>query len=390
MSRPKKKLKAKEPVRIRQRKLANGNFSLYLDAYVKGVRKVESLGLYLVPEITPFDRSHNIQVKQIAEQIKVERIIGLENHSVRDWDMVKRSSITLIDYLSEYEKEKSGVSQATLNNRRFFRRKMEVYLKESRQSDILLANVDVEFCKGFIRFLSHSKNASKKDGTLLKNGGAHHHQSIFNGALNNAIREGLLKSNPMRAIRPNEKFHPSESVREYLTLEEVKTIMDTPCPHNDVKRAFLFSCFTGLRLSDIRSLTWGSIIKSPDGNSLNIRITMKKTKRQLTIPLASEAINYLNERDDINDPIFILPIDASNIEINLSKWMKNANIDKHITFHCARHTFATMMLTLGTDIYTTSKMLGHTNINTTAIYAKIVDKKKEEAINLVNNFFSNK
>ncbi len=390
MSRPKKILKVKEPIRIRQRKLTNGSYSLYLDIYVKGVRKVESLGLYLVPEVTPIDRNQNIQIMRIAEQIKAERLMGLQSHSVRQWDKVKRSTITFIDYLCEYEHEKSRFSSSTLKGRSDLRKKIEAYLKETEQYNILLANVDVDFCRGFIGFLSYAKNAVTKNGTLISNGGAHHHQSVLNGALNKAVREGLLQSNPMRAILTNEKFHPSESIREYLTLEEVKTIMDTPCPHNDVKRAFLFSCFTGLRLGDIRSLTWENFIKSPDGNSLHMRITMHKTKKQLLVPLSDEAIDCINFRDNINDPIFNLPIGISNIELNLSKWMRIANINKHITFHCARHTFATMMLTLGTDIYTTSKMLGHSNVNTTAIYAKIVDKKKIEAVGLMNNFFSNK
>ena len=83
MARPKKVQKVKEPVRVRQRKLANGNMSLYLDVYVKGVRKIESLGLYLVPELTPLDRQQNIHAKQVADKIKAERILALQNHGVR-------------------------------------------------------------------------------------------------------------------------------------------------------------------------------------------------------------------------------------------------------------------------------------------------------------------
>ena len=105
MARPKKVQKVKEPVRIRQRKLANGNMSLYLDVYVKGVRKVESLGLYLVPETTPIDRQQNNHARQVAEKIKAERILALQNHGVRQWDKVKRSCIALVDFLKEYEQK---------------------------------------------------------------------------------------------------------------------------------------------------------------------------------------------------------------------------------------------------------------------------------------------
>ena len=132
MVRPKKVQKVKEPVRIRQRKLANGNIILYLDVYVKGVRKVESLGLYLVPESTPIDRQQNNHARQVAEKIKAERILALQNHGVRQWDKVKRSCITLVDFLKEYEQEKFGFSTSTLKGRRDLRLKIETYLKNEQ------------------------------------------------------------------------------------------------------------------------------------------------------------------------------------------------------------------------------------------------------------------
>ncbi len=75
------------------------------------------------------------------------------------------------------------------------------------------------------------------------------------------------------------------------------------------------------------------------------------------------------------------------VNILLKPWAKSAGIDKHVTFHTARHTFATMMLTLGADLYTTSKLLGHTDVRMTQIYAKIINRKKDEAVNLVNGLF---
>lgn len=388
MARPKKVQKVKEPVRIRQRKLANGNMSLYLDVYVKGVRKVESLGLYLVPETTPIDRQQNNHARQVAEKIKAERILALQNHGVRQWDKVKRSCIALVDFLKEYEQEKFGFSTSTLKGRRDLRLKIETYLKEANCPDIVLANVDVDFCRGFIDFLRYAKNGVRKDGSVISNGAAHHHQAVLNGALNKAVRDGILSANPLKSISAKEKYQPTESMREYLTLEEMKAAMAAPCPHEDVKRAFLFSCFTGLRLSDVRSLTWGKIVKAPDGKTLYIRIKMQKTQKLINVPLSKEAVDCLNPKENPEEPIFTLPTGTSNIERNIEKWMQNAQIDKHITYHCSRHTAATMLLTLGADIYTTSKLLGHANVNTTAIYAKIVDQKKVETVSLVDDFFS--
>ena len=163
--------------------------------------------------------------------------------------------------------------------------------------------------------------------------------------------------------------------------------MNTDCPHAEVKRAFLLSVFTGLRLSDIRTLTWAKILNAPDGVTKLIRTKMQKTQKYINLPLSVEAMSCLNKKDDPNELIYTLPAGTSNIERNIKKWLETAGIEKHITFHCARHTFATMMLTLGADLFTTSKLMGHTNVQTTAIYAKIVDQKKVETVNLVDSFF---
>jgi len=100
----------------------------------------------------------------------------------------------------------------------------------------------------------------------------------------------------------------------------------------------------------------------------------------------SERSARLPERGEENDSDFIFPLThEGTVNDTLQHWAKVAGITKHISFHAARHTHATMMLTLGADLYTVSKLLGHKNIATTQIYAKIVDKKKEEAIGLIPN-----
>ena len=155
-----------------------------------------------------------------------------------------------------------------------------------------------------------------------------------------------------------------------------------------MKKAFVFSCFTGLRLSDARTLTWRKVYKTPDGKTLYIHVFMQKTQKPNNIPLSQEALNCLQPKEDLDEPIFTLPASDATINYHVKKLVKAAGIEKKVSFHCSRHTFATMMLTLGVDIYTTSKLLGHANVTTTAIYAKIVDKKKVDAMNLVNDLFT--
>lgn len=294
MCRQKKEIKAKEPIRIRERKLANGNISLYLDVYQKGVRKYESLGLYLVPETSSRARQLNKETRQTAEKIKSDRILALQHASVKQWDKVRKSSTLLLDYLKDYENDDTGVSQKTLKNRHDMRLKVEQYATESNQTFVLVANIDVEFCRGFIRFLRTAKNARKKNGdSTISVGYAATVQTSFNGALNNAVRKGMLKANPMKAINPKEKVHAPDSSREFLTLEELKLAMTGTCINQDVKKAFIFACFTGLRLSDIRALTWAKVQKAPDDKTLFVSCLMQKTQTYVNVPLSNEALNWM-------------------------------------------------------------------------------------------------
>ncbi len=158
--------------------------------------------------------------------------------------------------------------------------------------------------------------------------------------------------------------------------------MDYPA----VKNAYLFSCFCGLRISDIIGLKWKNVYI--DNGQYRLEMVMQKTKEPIYLPLSAEALKWIPERGmkAAEDHVFDLP-SPTYINVILKPWAKAAGIDKHFTFHTARHTFATMMLTLGADLYTTSKLLGHTNVKTTQIYAKIVNKKKDDAVSLVDNIF---
>ena len=213
---------------------------------------------------------------------------------------------------------------------------------------------------------------------------------MLNGALNKAVRDGLIPGNPMKQLDKREKFQPSPEEREFLTIDEVRTLMETPCTNEQVKKAFLLSCFVGLRLGDVRELTWAKVMNTPDGNTQYVHVWMEKTQKPINVPLSNEALRYMEKKEDPDAKLFKLPTSDATINYHIKKWMKAAKIDKKISYHCSRHTFATMMLTLGADLFTTSKLLGHANVTTTQIYGKIIDKKKTEAVNLVDNLFTPK
>ena len=141
----------------------------------------------------------------------------------------------------------------------------------------------------------------------------------------------------------------------------------------------------GLRVSDIERLKWGDI-KESNGRK-QIEIVMKKTQEPLYVPLSQCALDYLPERGNSTDEdnVFLYLTTDSRLNKHVAQLAASAGIKKHVTFHTARHTFATLLLTEGADLYTTSKLLGHTDISTTQIYAKIVDEKKQEAVSLLDN-----
>ncbi len=173
-----------------------------------------------------------------------------------------------------------------------------------------------------------------------------------------------------------------DTERTFLKLTEIEKLAQTPCRDHEVKRAFLFSCFTGLRLSDIRALQWQQI----KGDTIEFR--QKKTKGYEYLHLSEMARQILTDRPNPK----VLNMQNTNIfnirsETQLGKvlklWCKDAGIDKRVSFHTARHTFATLALTQGVDLYTVSKLLGHKTIQATQIYAKIVDEKKKAAMELL-------
>ena len=246
--------------------------------------------------------------------------------------------------------------------------------------------MDKDFCKGFIAFLKTCTfNGGKK---TLSSTTCRIFANRLGAALNMAVREGLIDRNPFKLLDAKEKPQKRSAMREFLTIEELRTLIATPCRYNIVKKAFLFSCFTGLRYSDILALKWSEVHKAADGKTLYIEHPQVKTKKIVTIPLSQEARKWMPHRSKESELVFHkFKITSTTVEVVLGEWMQEAGIEKHITYHCSRHTAATTLLTLGADLYTVSKLLGHSSIRMTEVYDKIVDKKKIETVNLVNGMF---
>ncbi len=375
----KKAPKAKEPIRLREKKLSNGNISLYLDYYREGKRKYEFLKLYLIPEKSDASaRERNKQTIIQANAIKSQRILEVTNDEAGL--RTDRTKMLLVDYLTAYQEESSDneVKKSNIG--------ILISLISDYNPNVRLKDLDRDFCIGFTDYLSNTYRT--KDGRKLAPVSVKNRLVTLQTAINSAVRKDILRKNPFSSLSPSEKVRVPESQRVYLTLDEVRLLEGTECSNAKVKQAFLFSCYCGLRISDIRMLTWSNI-ESVNGRT-QITIVQKKTQEPLRFTLSNKALSYLPQRNGKgnDEPVFDLT-SLVNIDKNLHRWAKSAGLTKAVSFHTARHTFATSLLTLGADLYTTSKLLGHTNIATTQIYAKIVDKKKEEAMSLFDKAFDN-
>lgn len=367
------------PVRIRFKELKNGNKSIYLDIYINGVRKYEFLKLFLVPEVSAEARAKNEHTMQAANAIKAQRILDIANKKP-EVAINEKAKVSLIEWLGEYRDMRLRLGKDSV---RKSVNSAIAYLDRYNRK-VRLCDVDREFIEGFIGFLEGVK--FKKGEKELSKRTISKHCETIRSALNVAVDLQILSRSPVASFNWASIGGRKEIKRAYLTIDELKKLAATPCKREAVKNAFLFSCFCGLRISDVRGLLWKNVI--PEDDKFNIEFTQKKTGTVVYFPLSKPAVSYLpTQRGSDSEHVFALCSDIA-ITKALNDWVTAAGISKHVTFHVSRHTFATLTLTLGSDIYTTSQLMGHSNVNVTQIYGKIIDKKKIEAAYRIDNLFN--
>ena len=282
----------------------------------------------------------------------------------------ERSQQNFIEYFNTTaQKRHAKSSESIIVN---WRRVHEL-LKIFAGDHLPFSKIDNRLAEEFRVFLLSAPCGGTKSGTISRNT-ASTYFSIFKAALKQAFVDGYLTVDLSAKIKG---IQEQESRREYLTVEELNTLAATPCERDVLKRAALFSALTGLRHCDIQKLQWKEI--QIDGDQVRLNFTQQKTKGVEYMPISEQALQLCGEQGNPNQLVFEDLPDPSWISRPLKKWIETAGITKKITFHCFRHSYATLQLSSGTDIYTVSKMLGHTNMKTTQIYAKVVDEKKNKA-----------
>lgn len=359
-------------VALRRRPITGARESLYLDFYpairdpysMKMIRR-EYLGIYIYAKPrNEIEKEYNNEMLMKAEVIRSMRVQAIINEEYGFLDKNKKKADFLVYYKLKAEKKDQ--------------KWMKVYQHFSNfvKGKCSFGDINVDLCNRFRDYLLDAKQLKHKDLRISQNSAAGYF-STFRALLKVAYKEKFFRENLNEYL---DSIDTTDVKKEYLTLDELKALANTPCDFPVLKSASIFSCYTGLRISDVLKLDWKEILPASDGGYC-MRLRTEKTETETTLPISDEALELCGERG--KGKVF-KGLTKSMTQQPLKDWVANAGITKHITFHCFRHTFATLQVALGTDIYTVSKMLTHKNVSTTQIYADLVNAKKRESANKIS------
>ncbi len=368
-------------VKLRQKKISGNRHSLYLDFYpaiphpkTGELTRREFLGIYLDDSAkSPMDKQHNKDNLQLAQQIrnnrenqlnKSEVYSGFEKEQLRLKEAGEKNFV-------EYFKKLADKRKASNHDNWMSAYK---YLESFTNGVLKFGDLNERFCNEFKEYLLTTKSNKSQSAKLSQNSAV----SYFNklkATLKQAYKDGYLADDLNSKV---EQIKTEETRRNFLTLEELNKLVKTECQNPLMKQAALFSALTGLRFSDIQKLTWDEI-EHVKGQGYFVNFTQKKTKGIEVLPISEQAFQLLGIRPATGGQVFDGLQYSAYYNKHLYQWIGAAGITKNITFHCFRHTYATLLLNKGTDIYTVSKMLGHKDLKTTQIYTKVIDQKKRDA-----------
>lgn len=361
----------------------NSLFLLYHDTDRK-TRNYEFLQLYLYDKPkTDTEKLHNKETSALAEAIKAKRVLDIQSRR-HGFVSSSKGKIGFLQYFKTLVDKRFEVN-GTYGNWNSAYKHLQKFCKNK---DVSIENVDDLFLESFKDYLLNQKVSKHSSDKLAQNTALSYFNKVKT-ALKEAYQSKMIKENPVVGVKG---IKEKETNRQYLTLEELQKLVKTECYYPIMKDAFLFSALTGLRFSDIKNLTWKNLFYDTE-NGWMLKYIQKKTKGVEYLPIAEEAVKIL----DVTPETFRIRNPKDNVFENLKysayqnkklhKWVEDAGINKHITFHSARHSFATLQLTMGTDIYTVSKLLGHRHLKTTEVYAKVIDKKKINAVSKMPELF---
>ena len=352
-------------VTLRTRPLKNGMLSYYLD-YYPGYRDQETMktirheGLNIYIYANPkneHERNFNATMSEKAEAIRCRRFESIVNDRYDFFDRHKLKA----DFLEYYRRQLRKHDQ-----------KWEFvyhHFYNFVHGKCTFEEIDIDLCNKFREYLLNAKQL-RRDGHISKNS-ASGYWSTFRGLLKILYRNRLIKTNINDFL---DKIETEDTPKDYLSVEELYKLAETPCKKPILKTAALFSCLTSLRISDILSLQWHEIIDFAAGGKCVHTIT-QKTKTEDIIPISDEALQLIGYSPEKTGLVF-KGLKRSWTQQPMKEWIREAGITKNITFHSYRRTYATLQGAAGTDIRTIQSNMAHKSITTTQRYMKVVDSNK--------------
>jgi len=379
-------IKTKDNPKLQQNTLADGRISLYLEYYlgrtqwvdeatgklkVQHYRRKETLNLYLLASPrTPAERQTNKETLELATKIRAEKEQELKN-DVHGYRLSKSKNINFLDYFQSYidnytKKDVRHLHAALRRFREFLAESYPIY-----QTSIKPEQITREMAAAFVAYLE-----SKCRGE-----GAHTIYQRFKKVIKYAHDNGVIKSNPCSGVVC--KIDNQTLKKDVLSLEEVEQLIGTTYlgQSSEIRRGFIFSLYTGIRFCDLIELRYSHV----DYANRRLSFEQAKTKGHsassgVIIPLNDGLLSLIGEKPTEDERIFKLPSHTMCLKA-LRHWMARAGIDKHITWHCARHSFAVNILNNGANIKTVASLLGHSGLKHTEKYTRAVDRLKQDAIN---------
>ena len=360
-------------VTLRTRPLKNGMLSYYLD-YYPGYRDQETMktirheGLNIYIYANPKnerERNFNATMSEKAEAIRCRRFESIVNDRYDFFDRHKLKA----DFLEYYRRQLRKHDQ-----------KWEFvyhHFYNFVHGKCTFEEIDIDLCNKFREYLLNAKQL-RRDDRISKNS-ASGYWSTFRGLLKILYRNRLIKTNINDFL---DKIETEDTPKDYLSVEELYKLAETPCKKPILKTAALFSCLTSLRISDILSLQWHEIVHFAAGGKCVHTIT-QKTKTEDIIPVSDEALQLIGYSPEKTGLVF-KGLKRSWTQHPMKEWIREAGITKNITFHSYRRTYATLQGAAGTDIRTIQSNMAHKSITTTQRYMKVVDSNKREASNRIS------
>ena len=347
-------------------------------------RDYEPLELYVYhnPK-TQAERQHNKEMMRQAEAARSARLVESHTNKFQLEDRVKLAS-SFFDY---YDQLTSTKESGSTSNYSIWISSGKHLRNYHGRAELTFEDIDKPFLEGFRKYLLE-ENLTKSKTRLAKNTASSYFNKI-RAALNEAYREGIIRDNPVQRVK---SVKPEKTKRTYLSLDEVRALTKAECRYDVMKRAFLFSCTTGLRWSDINKLKWREIEELEPGH-YQIIFDQKKLKNggnslvYLDLPDSAVKLLDIDQKGEPEDRVFVGLKYNSYFNVALEKWAMRAGITKHVTFHVGRHTFAVAQLNRGVDIYSLSRLLGHSELRTTEDYADILESRRVTAMRSFPDIF---